>query len=999
MSKKKSNFFFDNRYLFISFGATAGLMLIVYICTQVFPFGDNTVLRMDLYHQYGPLFSELYDRIFGGSSMKYSWVSGLGSCFLGNYFNYLSSPIGAIVVFFGHAHVPEAIAAMVLIKAALSSATFAYYIKKSLHNQSPATVAFGILYSFCAYMLAYYWNIMWLDAMVLLPLILLGIERILDHGKIGLYTVALSLSLFSNYYMSYMLCIFSVIYFFYYCIINPTNSKFISAEYHEKHPKGLYRKLRNSRFFHGGVLFAAGSLLAAGLIAFALIPTYKILQTCSATSGSFPSEIKTYFTFFDFFANHFGSLSTTIRSSGDDVLPNVYCGIITMILAVLYFFTKSISKKEKFATIALLTVFYLSFNFNFLNYVWHGMHFPNDLPYRFSFIYSFILLVMAYKTFLRLKEISSRQIGLVGALLVFFVAIVEKVKSKNVGDGTIYLTLIFIVFYVLLLTVLKDKRFFVGSLAVLLCICVCSEVIICDTSAFPNSITRESYEGDYDDFRKVKDSIDANETDKFYRMELTYLRTRMDNCWFGYNGVSVFSSMAYEKLAKLEDHLGLMSNRINSYTYDAQTPVYNMMHSIKYVVNNTTPNALKSKYYKELSTVDKFTAYQNNYYLPLAFCVNSTVEQWDIQPDLTNPNPFEVQNDFFKKATGEKDDVLISVPFESVNYTNVEPFTESLEQNDFRFNKSEKETDASATFHLSANEAGNYYVYFYVDGGESKDVTVTSPCGTFTSSTSQDCLFDVGTLSKDQNITVTIPFEKDSGGLKLYVYRINDAVFERGYKKLSQNTMTVTSFEDDDISGTFTAAEDCLLYTSIPYDTAWTITLDGAEVAKNDIVAVGDALIGIRVGKGNHEIRFTYHPAGLEAGIFISAFTAALALFILIIKLLKKRFGKKKTKKPVYAPVNNAFDNCVFYGDSDEPQPTVEEAAPVLPEEVPIETVELPGANNVPELKRQLPEKEIFSPDSYKRDVHKEVFAPAEKPTPIESVTAKEWNEIFGERK
>ena len=120
MSKKKNNFFFDNRYLFISFGATAGLMLIVYICTQVFPFGDNTVLRMDLYHQYGPLFSELYDRIFSGSSLSYSWVSGLGSCFLGNYFNYLSSPIGAIVVFFGHSHVPEAIAAMVLIKAALS---------------------------------------------------------------------------------------------------------------------------------------------------------------------------------------------------------------------------------------------------------------------------------------------------------------------------------------------------------------------------------------------------------------------------------------------------------------------------------------------------------------------------------------------------------------------------------------------------------------------------------------------------------------------------------------------------------------------------------------------------------------------------------------------------------------------------------------------------------------------------------------------------------------
>ncbi len=995
MSKKKSRFFFDNRYILISFGATAGLMLIVYICTQVFPFGDNTVLRMDLYHQYGPLFSELYDKIFSGSSLNYSWTSGLGSCFLGNYFNYLSSPVGAVVVFFGHSHVPEAIATMVLIKAALSSATFTYYLKKSLHSQSPVSVAFGILYSFCAYMLAYYWNVMWLDAMVLLPLILLGIERILDHGKIGLYTVSLALSLFSNYYMSYMLCIFSVIYFFYYCIINPTGSKVISEEYRKAHPKK--KKLRNSRFFHGGVLFAAGSILAAGLMAFTLIPTYKVLQSCSATSGSFPEEIKTYFTFFDFFANHFGNLSTTIRSSGDDVVPNVYCGVLTVILAVLYFFTKSISKKEKFATLGLLGLFYVSFNFNFLNYVWHGMHFPNDLPYRFSFMYSFILLVMAYKTFLRLKEFSSRQIGLAGAALVFFVFLVEENKSKNVGDGTIYLTLVFAVFYVLLMTVFKDKRYFAGSLAILLCICVCSEVIICDTGSFPNSITRSSYEGDYDDFREVKDYIDKNEKDPFYRMELTYLRTRMDNCWFGYNGASVFSSMAYERLAKLEDHLGMMSNRINSYTYNAQTPVYNMMHSLKYIVNNTTPNVLENnKFYKDYMTGNNFHAYINNYYLPLAYCVNSSIEDWNHEKDITNPDPFQVQNDFFKKATGEKSDVFISVPFEYINYTNVDPFTESLEQGDFRYSKSEKDTDASATFRFTTSESGNYYVYYWVEGADSKDVTITDQIGTITHSANQDSLLDIGTLDKDQTVSVNIPFEKDSGGLKLYVYRIDNKVFENGYNKLSKNIMTIDSFEDSSLSGTFTAPSNCILYTSIPFDEGWTVTLDGEKVSESDIVKIGDALIGVKVKKGDHKIAFNFEPTGLKTGILISAVFAVIALLAIIIHLLKKMLSKKPSKKPVYSPVDNSVDYSIYYGEGvDDEAP---EEKPIPDEAVPVEKIEL-SSLAAPQPKSDGPVKEIFSPDNYKRDVHKEIFAPAEKPTPIESVTEKEWKEIFGERK
>lgn len=982
MSKKKSNLFYDNRFVLISFGATAGLMIIVYLCTQVFPFGDNTVLRMDLYHQYGPLFSELYDRIFGGGSLKYSWVSGLGSCFLGNYFNYLSSPIGAIVVFFGHSHVPEAIATMVVIKAALSSATFVWYLKKSLHSQSPVSVAFGILYSFCAYMLAYYWNIMWLDAMVLLPVLLLGIERIIDHGKIGIYTAALALSLFSNYYTSYMLCIFAVIYFFYYFIISDSRTNYIVK-------KG--KKVKTTNFFRSGVRFAAGSILAAGLMAFALVPTYKILQSCSATSGTFPEEVKTYFTFFDFFANHFGSLTTTIRSSGDDVLPNVYCGVLTIILAGLYFFTKSVSKKEKFATLGLLGLFYVSFNFNFLNYIWHGMHFPNDLPYRFSFMYSFILLVMAYKTFLRLKEFNSRQIGLAGAALIFFVFLVENIESKNVGAGTVYITLVFAVFYVLLMTVFKDKRYLTGSIAVLLCICVCSEVIICDTSAFPNSITKSSYEGDYDDFRTVKDALDSTEEDKFYRMELTYLRTRMDNCWFGYNGVSVFSSMAYERLSKLEDHLGLMSNRINSYTYAAQTPVYNMMHAIKYVVNNTTPNVLNSKYYTDTGiAADKFSAYKNNYYLPLAYCVNSSVADWDYQKDLTNPDPFEVQNDFFKKATGEAKDVFTRVPFEYVNYMNVTAFTESLEQGDFHFSKNDSEADGSATFHITTNSQGNYYVYFYVDGADSKDVTVNTPNGTITRATNSDGLFDLGAIEKDQNITINVPFEKESGNLKLYVYKIDDAVFESGYKKLSANTLDLTSFSDAKLEGTFTAPEDCILYTSIPFDDGWTVSVDGIAVSSDDIVKLGDALLGVKVTKGEHTVSFSFEPSGLKTGFVISLFCLAVLLFLIIISQLKKH-SKKSGKKQFYRPIDNSVDYSVFYGANDDERPS-EKNDPF--NDVLIEKVDITALKA-----SHLPEREVFSPTPTSNEVHKEIFAPAEKPSPIEAVTPKEWNSIFDDEK
>ncbi|MBR2893095.1 MAG: YfhO family protein, partial [Clostridia bacterium] len=722
--------------------ATAATMLIIYACNRVVPFGDKTVLRMDLYHQYGPLFAELYERVMQGASLTYSWISGLGSCFLGNYFNYLSSPVGAVIMFFGHNNIPEAIGAMVLIKAALSSATFTYYIKRSLKSQSYATVAFGVMYSFCAYMLAYYWNVMWLDAMVLLPVVLLGIERIINNGKPATYLTALALTMFSNYYMSYMLCIFSVVYFMHYYITNYTFSAKVNSS-------SKVKGLKNNRFFRSGCIFAFSSLAAAGLMACVLLPVYGVLQSSSATSGTFPKDPESYFNFFDFFANHFAALTTTIRSSGDDVLPNIYCGVLTIILAPLFFFTKSISKKEKVTTLSLLAVLYFTFNLNFLNYIWHGFHFPNDLPYRQSFIYSFILLVMAYKTFIRLNEFKARHFGVVGGALVAFVVLVDELTSKNVTDGTVLLTLALIVLYVLVLTIFKDKKYQTVSVAALLIVCICSEAVMCDTSSINISVDKTPYASDLEDFEKIKDTLDTIEKDSFYRMELTDLRTRMDPSWYYYNGVSVFSSMASEKVSNLQDDLGMMSNRINSYTYNPQTPVYNMMFALKYLVNNESPNVLSSKYYENVAGNNTFTAYKNKYNLPIAFMTGNEVKDWASEDYIetwkfeTGSDPFELQGDWFSRATG------LDNPFERmevtyVTYSNVDPFTESLEASSFYFNKTTPDTDASSTFYLTTEKEGNVYIYFDITGSNSKSITVNSSIGTATHPADQDCVLDLG---------------------------------------------------------------------------------------------------------------------------------------------------------------------------------------------------------------------------------------------------------------
>ncbi|MGX8691988.1 MAG: YfhO family protein, partial [Eubacteriales bacterium] len=395
---KLQKLFWENRYVLLSFGGAIVVYILICIAYRMIPFGDVTILRMDLYHQYGPLLAELYDRITHGGSLAYSWQTGGGGNFLGNLFNYLSSPISILVILLlGHKNMPVAIGVIIMLKAAFSAAFFTYYLKKSpqFRKHNPITAGFGLLYAFSGYFVAYYWNIMWMDGMMLLPLIVLGVERIIEERRPLLYCLSLALLLVSSYYMAYMTAIFLVLYFFTYYF---GHHSFSDTTRELAVPEGakpsVWKRVRANRFaasFFSCILYAA---IAGLLAAFALLPTYFALETCSATSGTFPEDFQSYFNFFDFLSNHFGDLEPTIRSSGDVVLPNVFCGVGTLMLVILYFYVKSVPLKEKVASILLIAVLAVSFNFNSLNYIWHGFHFPNDLPYRQSFVYVFFLLTL-----------------------------------------------------------------------------------------------------------------------------------------------------------------------------------------------------------------------------------------------------------------------------------------------------------------------------------------------------------------------------------------------------------------------------------------------------------------------------------------------------------------------------------------------------------------------------------------------------------------------------
>lgn len=881
--------FFNNRFVLASMLLASVGILFVFCINKLFPFGDMTVMRMDLYHQYGPLFAEFYDRVINHESFLYSWQSGGGSSFLGNYFNYLSSPISLLIFLFDRKQIAFAITTLVLTKGIIASGSFTYYLKESLKTHSYTASAFGVFYAFSGYFLAYYWNIMWIDGMILLPLIALGIERIVNKGKVSLYICSLSLLLYSSYYMGYMCCIFSVLYFVVYYFINHNPNEKIDNDIEIKNKYSL-KKLYNYSIINRCFKFGVSSIICGFICAGVLIPVYFILQACSATSDAFPGTFESYFDLLNMLTSHLAGLETTIRSSGDDVLPNIYCGILTAILVPLYYINKDIKLREKALYTLLIIVFIFSFNNNCANFVWHALHFPNDLPYRFSYMYCFIVLIIAFKALSKLKSLKYQDIVIAGMFWLVLILLFQKNPTNKISELTIYVSLAFTVIWTgVLIFAHKGKydKYIIGITIMAIAFC---EVIVGDCNSYVFTQTQENYVSNYDAYTEAIDYTYKSDKN-FYRTELCDLDTLMDPSLYGYNGMSAFSSMAYEDYSQDQYSLGNAGNRINSFSYNTQTPVYNMMFGIKYLMYKGSGIKPSNDFYTEYyNTKDKTTTvYKNDYYLPIGYLTSSNIYDWELEEN----NPFEQQSNFIYKSTG------INNVFVPVEYIETETTTIDCDQvfdnGTVFFSKSDNTSEGETvdvTFKTTTNS--NLYVYihspsvknvnyYWNDSTESQNQNIDEPY-----------IIDLGMHNIGDEITVSIDCgaaDTNDSYFDIYAYSIDKDAFASAYELLKQGTFNIEKYGNTKLDGKIDAAYDGYLFTTIPYDEGWHFYIDGNEV---ETFIVGNSMVAVPIKHGSHNVRIKYTPKGLVLGMAISASTLiALLGYSIISKMLKKKQSDK----------------------------------------------------------------------------------------------------------
>lgn len=907
------------------------LFLVFCAFSKIAPFGDYTILRNDGLGQYAPFLVEYIERLKSGGSLLYSWNTGLGSNEFASICYYLLSPFNLLALPFNSSNIDSAMLLIITVKTALIAASFSVFLQNKFEIQNITVSVFSLIYTFSGFYLAYYYNTMWLDALIALPLIALGIENIVKGKKATLYFFALAYTIFVNFYIAYMICIFCVLYFFLLVF-----SQDVSKNKEEKQDEPIFPVM---------LKFGTASLFAGLVSAVVIIPVLYALSSTAAKSDFDTTDF--FFNVLDFLSYHTDGMNIKMMEMTSDTAPYLMSSMLTMILFPLFFTSKKIKPNEKVATAVVTVLFFLSMQIPKLNYLWHGLNAPSFLPYRFSFLYLFLIITVAFKTLLNIDSVPKWAFIIPVALVGVSVGYAKFSQfSDHFTTYGLVLSAVAAALYLVILFIAKNKDGFKRVLPIVLCVLIVAELCLSNTKTVKTSgDVHNTHYSDCEAVQQAKEIIEAN-TDGFYRMEISDGK-KVNNfpALYNYNGISTFSSMTDTNLALTQYCLGVDGNRQNVFKYSPQTPVYNAMHSLDYVFDNVGLIGEDNPYFEKIGEVDGNGIYKVKYALPLAYCADSTVTQWDpyiYQPSYSQTgfwynatgvgNVFDYAqldsieyssckavdrdtvNKYYSKLNEENEDEHTHVHEDGeVHEEGYEVLTNILESVGGVYPFKATDNDFSIKFNYTVQKDGE--LFMLATSGCLQKMTISFAGEASEYDVSDRKLYDVGYYHAGDVVEVTVhdadrdisEFDADkplTDSVQMSAMTVDNEAFMNGYKHILDNgTLKIETFKDSYIKGTVSASKDGVMVASMPYDEGWTVTVDGeaVELIKNE-----SHMMMFNISQGEHTVEMKYFPQGLKEGIFVSvASILALALVMLLSKVRKMKaevLAQEEAEKTANAP-------------------------------------------------------------------------------------------------
>jgi uncharacterized membrane protein YfhO len=886
--------------LLLAFVIPVGVAFAALVFLGIAPFGTKTFQILDLGQQYIYFFDYLQEAFLGDRSLLYSFSRTLGEEMLGLTAYYLSSPLNLLLLLFPKTQLETGLALLFLLKIGLSGLSMGFYLRYSLRSGRVGVVIFACAYALMSYIAAYGFNIMWLDGLIMLPLVIMGVEGFVRTGAWKMLVLTLAVTIVANFYIAYMICGFTFCYFLYYTFAF-----------------GKERGLTS--IFLKTLRFLSYALLAGAMAAFAVMPVIYALTLGKWNQGIYATEeteifYETMFSALDFVVK----LLPTAYDSIETGLPFVCSSALVLLLLPLYYLCGQIPNREKISSLCLLGFLFFTMQIQFADILWHGGQQPNWLPHRQAFLFVFVVLILAARAYENLPQLKPSHCLRVLVGWLALLALLDQLGYEFIENVVTYaLALILICVYAAFLFHLAQKPS--RNLRAALALIVILELLL-NFSSVMQSLDQESpfyqdmnYAEDMQPYLTIADKLRAQD-DGFYRLEKNERRGINDSMAMETNGIVHFGTPYNTRSVALLNSLGYSAERFIVW-YMGMTPVSDSLLGIKYILLSNTSlsgSATQSMFnlgfekpefrpYEYMFTEDIFDVYENPYALPLAFVANNAI----LDIPLRQEEPFGQMNRILEALLGEAALVFRESAPPTLELQNLEQLADYQGHKHY-LNIVDEAGELSFTL-----EGKGLPLFMYLPS-ELLNMVVVSidgvKAGTLFDarniSNSMVTIFYLGAPTAGEELTVTLrvpvpPTGEGAEALLAGIYFKNEqfftldmTLFAEKISRLQAQTAEIDKVSDTHLSMTVTAAAGELLFTSIPYETGWQARVDGEKTAT--VMAV-DSLLTVPLTPGTHTVELRFWPWQVTAGLALSGLGVLIFALLLLLERRRRQRGSESS--------------------------------------------------------------------------------------------------------
>lgn len=856
------------------FSSVCVLVLFVGVAVlgHITPFGDKTFLMFDLKRQYVDYYAYLRTILSGENNVFYSFSATLGSSMPGFIAYYLTSPFLLILSLFGRQNLAVGISIVICLKLMLAAFIMDIYLQKTVHSVrifsvldtgNIAVLTGAVSYSFSGFLFAHSMNMMWIDVILLFPLLMLTLEMILDGKSRIPFILLLLYMLILNYYITYQVILFTALWTVMRVIVR-----------RDEKPVSKVVSVAVSGIVSG--LLSAAILLPTAL---ELLDSPKDIKKLGLeTTGHNISAI-----------DIFSKLPTLAYDYDEPMFgyPQIFCGVLLTILVLLFFLGRNVTKREKTGMLAMFAIFLLSFSFDIVNLVWHAGMEPSGHPYRQAFFWVFMVCICSTKALLYLKdEMTGLKLGVIFSILIAGMLFIRRGNYDHISNLTMLVNVFLILLYTCaFILILQERITGIKELALKVVVPLLFVVNCADLAAnalYTYRIQSLYSESEQAFSEKVEETLEAvsyvkESDDTFYRMEDLNPRQQNDGLMFNYNGITHYSSAGKIYARYFLQRLGFNEDMLFTHYGHDNTVSADSLLGIKYVLTDGTydPHPEYERVYE-----GAVSAFENSCALPVAIGTDSFNPKGISDASHNTPDTdmshvpkmdaLSLQENIYENLIGRELHLFAAAAVEQSGAL-------------------QGENGYYCDYEAVAQADGE--MFFYLDGliGAFENLSVYVDDEFFTTYGNAACVKILNLGYKKKGESVALRVEGDSAesnfGTAVFVTEDFDAVKE-ACEELRQKETNVTKLSSSHLSVKTGDVNGVLI--TIPFEKGWSIKVDGVETYP---VAVYDSLMYVPLEKNGsgHTIDMTFVPDGIGAGIAISLIGVILLAVIVIMEKKQKK--------------------------------------------------------------------------------------------------------------